>query len=132
MAACDTKGASLMKRQIAKLLGMAAIIMPLGVLQPAAADPVGGTQTRSSVVGALSSRSYTVRCWAHEITRVTVRGDGDTDLDVFVYDSYGTLITSGEGYSDDEVVTFSPHVTGEFTIVIVNYGRVYNRFRVTA
>ena len=62
-------------------------------------------------------------------SRVIVQGDGDTDLDLYIYDRHGNLIVADEDYTDYCVVDFLPYVTSEFTIHIVNRGSVYNRYR---
>jgi hypothetical protein len=59
---------------------------------------------------------------------ITVIGDGDTDLDLYVYDENGNLIEHDADYTDDCVVTFTPKWTGNFKIKIVNRGRVYNSY----
>lgn len=71
---------------------------------------------------------YTASFVANEIAEILVSGDGDTDLDLYVYDSNGNLIASDTDYSDDCYVCWVPKWTGRYTIRIVNRGPVYNRF----
>ena len=59
---------------------------------------------------------------------MTVVGDGDTDLDLYVYDQNGNLIDKDVDYTDNCVCTFVPRWTGLFVIKIVNRGSVYNRY----
>ena len=59
---------------------------------------------------------------------VAVSGDGDTDLDLYVYDENGNLITYDNSYGDDCLVSFTPRCTGVFIIKIKNLGRVYKRY----
>ncbi len=59
---------------------------------------------------------------------VAVSGDGDTDLDLYIYDENGNLITYDNSYGDDCLVSFTPRWTGVFIIKIKNLGRVYNRY----
>lgn len=59
---------------------------------------------------------------------VAVIGDGDTDLDLYVYDQNYNLIASDTDYTDRCYVSFTPAWTGRFYIKIVNRGNVYNRF----
>ena len=61
------------------------------ISQGAQADPVGGTKYGHDAVEAYSTGVYTVRCYGDELTRVVVDGDGDGDtgLDVYVYDENG-------------------------------------------
>lgn len=59
---------------------------------------------------------------------VVVSGDGDTDLDLYVYDENGRFIARDSDYSDDCIVTWVPRWTGNYTIRIVNRGSVWNDF----
>ena len=59
---------------------------------------------------------------------VVVKGDGDTDLDLYILDEYGNKITEDSDYSDECLARFTPRWTGRFTIVIVNRGYVYNEY----
>jgi hypothetical protein len=63
-----------------------------------------------------------------EVARVAVVGDGDTDLDLYVYDENGNEIVRDDDYTDRCVVQFNPRWTGRFIIKIVNRGSVYNRY----
>lgn len=83
--------------------------------------------------GSVSARSYTYydqKFWADEIAEVAVSGDGDTDLDLYVYDENGNLIASDTDYTDDCYVRFCPRWTGRFRIKIVNRGGVYNNYAI--
>lgn len=89
---------------------------------------VGGPKYASSYVYAGDTDVYNVSFRGGEIAIVTVIGDGDTDLDLYVYDNNGNLIASDTDYSDDCVCTWTPRWTGNFRIKIVNRGRVYNSY----
>lgn len=89
---------------------------------------VPGPQYDEDNVSAYGTVRYTIRFRGGEIARVVVSGDGDTDLDLYVYDENGNLITSDTDYTDQCVCTFSPRWTGPFIIKIVNRGRVYNHY----
>ena len=83
--------------------------------------------------GKVYGRSYTyydAKFWANEIAEVAVSGDGDTDLDLYVYDENGNLIASDTDYTDDCYVRFCPRWTGLFRIKIVNRGSVYNNYAI--
>lgn len=66
-----------------------------------------------------------------EIARVVVRGDGDTDLDLYIYDSYGNLVAKDDDGLDYCVATFRPSRTAYYTVVVRNLGSVYNRYTLT-
>ena len=59
-----------------------------------------------------------------------VVGDGDTDLDLYIYDQNGNQIASDTDYTDQCVCRWVPSWTGAFTIRIVNRGAVYNEFAI--
>jgi|TergutMp193P3_1026864.scaffolds.fasta_scaffold01008_9 hypothetical protein len=81
-------------------------------------------------VSAYSTIRYQLRFYANQWAEIMVSGDGDTDLDLYIYDTNGNLIAYDEGYTDDCYVRFIPRWTDYFTIVIKNLGRVYNQFQI--
>ena len=89
---------------------------------------VGGPKYARSSVNAGGSDVYDISFRGGEFAMVTVIGDGDTDLDLYVYDENGNLIDSDTDYSDNCICTWTPRWTGNFRIKIVNRGRVYNRY----
>ena len=89
---------------------------------------VGGPRTGYGRVYARDYSYYSVKFWANEIAEILVSGDGDTDLDLYVYDENGNLIASDTDYTDDCYVRFVPRWTGTFAVKIVNRGPVYNNY----
>lgn len=89
---------------------------------------VGGPKESVDVVYARSNDVFTVNFVGGRLAEVAVSGDGDTDLDLYVYDSNGNLIASDTDYSDDCYVKWYPKWTGRFTIKVVNNGGVANRY----
>jgi len=89
---------------------------------------VGGPIRRYDRVNGNSTDTWTIRFRGGEPAYVVVSGDGDTDLDLYVYDENGNLITSDTDGTDDCVVSFYPRWTGTFYIRIKNLGSVYNRY----
>ena len=75
-----------------------------------------------------SINTYYIDFYGNEYAEVAIVGDGDTDLDLFIYDENGNFIASGETYSDVEVVGFTPLWTGTFIVEVHNLGNVYNDF----
>ncbi len=72
---------------------------------------------------------YTLTFEAGVEARILVIGDGDTDLDLFIYDENGNLIDSDEDDTDRCVASVTPKWTGKFTVKIKNWGDVYNDYR---
>lgn len=91
---------------------------------------IGGPKYGEYKVAAYGSDKFTIKFWANERATVAVSGDGDTDLDLYVYDENGNLIASDDDYSDDCVVNWTPKWTGQFIIKVVNRGNVYNRYAI--
>ena len=58
----------------------------------------------------------------------TLHGDGDTDLDLFIYDSRGRLVVEGLSLDDHERLVFDAIPGEEYQIVVSNLGDVYNEF----
>lgn len=89
---------------------------------------INGPSRDYSSVNGNSYMDYTASFVANQLAEVLVSGDGDTDLDLYIYDSNGNLIAKDTDYSDDCYVRWVPAWTGRYTIRIVNRGPVFNRF----
>ena len=89
---------------------------------------VGGPKATKEIVLGKDVDSYKIKFWAKELAEVCVSGDGDTDLDLYVYDENGNLIESDTDYTDECVVRWVPAWTGTFIIKIVNRGALYNNY----
>jgi hypothetical protein len=63
--------------------------------------------------------------------RLVVEGDGDTDLDCYVYDRFGRLIGVDDDGTDVCVIGFENAGSGRVRIQIRNLGGVYNRYRLS-
>jgi hypothetical protein len=82
-------------------------------------------------VEAFSTVTYAFNFQANQLAQVYVSGDGDTDLDLYVYDQNGSLVAYDEDWSDECLVRWIPNRTGTFTVVIKNLGRVWNQYYIT-
>ena len=72
------------------------------------------------------------RVWAPAgQTRVTVDGDGDTDLDCWVYDRFGNQLGHDTDGTDLCIIGFRNPSSGNLTVRIRNLGGVYNDYRLT-
>jgi hypothetical protein len=63
-----------------------------------------------------------------KLAEVAVVGDGDTDLDLYVYDENGNFITSDTRSGDVCYVSWTPKWQGSFKVVVKNHGSVYNNY----
>jgi len=91
---------------------------------------LGGPRYQVDAVNAKSYLDYQLAFTAGRLAEIVLSGDGDTDLDLYVYDANGNLIAYSEDYSDDCYVSWVPAWTGSYTIRVANRGRVYNRFEI--
>lgn len=77
-------------------------------------------------VGPSEMRAHTVEFRGREPAVVYVSGDGDSDLDVFVYDAAGQLVASAVGPRDECVVRWTPDRLGVFRVEVRNVGGAAN------
>ncbi|MBA2340994.1 MAG: pre-peptidase C-terminal domain-containing protein [Pyrinomonadaceae bacterium] len=87
---------------------------------------VGGAKTTDTSVKPRGTDVFTVKFEGNAYSRVTVSGDGDTDLDLYVFDANNNLVGKDDDNSDDCIVEWTPKWTGLFTIKVVNRGNVEN------
>ena len=88
----------------------------------------GRNQTTTRVRAFGTDRFRPITFMKGEIASVILKGDGDTDLDLYVYDEYGTLVAKDDDYTDGCVAMWTPRRTAPFYIVVRNRGRVYNQY----
>lgn len=94
------------------------------------AGTVGGPKYQLSSVAAGGSDSYTAPFYGGQLAQVLLEGDGDTDVDVYVYDQFGNLVASDTDGSDTCLVRWYPRWTGPFLVRVVNRGYVSNRYAI--
>lgn len=104
-------------------------IKAVAQMRPDVRGSEGGPKRANTDVKAFGTDVITLRFKGGENAVVTISGDGDTDLDLFVYDENGTLIASDTGGSDNCRVRFFPKKNGIFKIKVKNLGNVYNHYQ---
>lgn len=93
---------------------------------------VGGPGHSNNRVLAHATNTYTsISFRAGEPARIWLVGDGDTDLDLYVYDQNGNRICASLGAWDREACAWTPRWTGPFTIRVRNLGGVWNAYTMT-
>ena len=107
-------------------------LVAIGTLIPALsfAGATNGAGRKNETVNANDTDTYVITFNGGEPAMVVVSGDGDTDLDLYVYDENGNLVASDTDYTDDCIVSWSPRWTGKFVIRVRNRGNVYNRYTI--
>lgn len=93
----------------------------------ASVSPVIAGVVRTGRVAAFSTDAWTLGAPGGS-SRVVVVGDGDTDLDCYVYNRFGTLIGVDDDSTDYCVVDVYQRTSGNLRIEIRNLGRVWNGY----
>jgi len=88
----------------------------------------GGPKKTVDTVKGLDTDTFRIKFNGGEIAKVAISGDGDTRLDLYIYDENGNLVTSQVGPGDDALASWLPKWTGVFVIKVVNRGLVSNRY----
>lgn len=89
---------------------------------------VGGSKyTVAKVMGGYTDIYY-VEFRGGELAEIALAGDGDTNLDIYVYDEYGNYIAADTGYTDTGYVSWYPRWTGSFRVEVRNNGMVFNQY----
>jgi hypothetical protein len=107
-----------MKKSLMSLVAMVVVTISSQVL----ADPVGGTKFEEGYLrpGAILTADLLVH--GGETTQLLVAGDGDGDLDCFVYDSDGDLVDSDTDGADACAVEVTPRKMSVYRFKVVNRG----------
>lgn len=88
---------------------------------------VGGAGSWVRDISARSSVSYQMRAEGGYLWNVIAAGDGDTDVDMEVFDQNGNLICRDIAPYTRASCSFTPAWTGTFTVRISNLGNVWTR-----
>lgn len=88
----------------------------------------GGPRSTRTVVRGGSTDQFRVTFIGGEPAAVGISGDGDSRLDLYVYDENGNNVCGQVGPGDDAVCRFHPRWTGPFIIRVVNRGMA-NEYR---
>lgn len=89
----------------------------------------GGPKGGSHIVGGERTHWFEMTFEGSESALIIVSGDGDTDLDLYVYDEFGNEVASDNDWTDQCLVSWTPIWTGKFTIKVVNRGGRANLYR---
>ena len=75
-----------------------------------------------------SSNTHRMRVRRGQNVRVVVEGEGDTNLDLFVYDPYGVEVSRDTRPDDSCVAYFRANAGGLYTMRVTNLGDVWNQY----
>ena len=125
--ACDNSPKALLQ-EAKELSGNNPAIVALANSVELSRGAVGGPKRVVEVVEPSDIDVYKVTFRGGEVARAAVSGDGDTRLDLYIYDENGNLVTSQVGPGDDCLASWVPKWSGVFIIKVVNRGRLPNRY----
>ena len=95
------------------------------------ASPADGTLRTTDVVSPNHYIEYRVYLLAGEPTRIAVRGDGQGDVDLYLFDENGHRIDYDNDYTDTCFASVTPAWSGNFTIRVVNAGSIPDQYTIT-
>jgi hypothetical protein len=90
----------------------------------------GQPKTHQDTVQPGATDVYRVVFSGGQLAEAGIAGDGDSDLDLLIYDDNDHLVCRSTGSSDREYCRWWPRWTGPFRIEIQNLGTVANLYRV--
>lgn len=96
--------------------------------QSAYAGAYGGIRSGYYRVPGGYTSTFRIPFRGGESAAVAIVGDGSTNLDLYIYDSYGNLVAWDEGWSDRCSASWYPTYSDTFTIMVVNRGLFYNDY----
>ncbi len=107
---------------------MATIAPGEGAALTPMAEKLTGPALTGGRVEAFGADRYVVVFEADESAIVTLNGDSNTRLDLYVYDEDGYVVASDVSGGPVSVARWTPKWTGKFVIKVVNRSAVFNRY----
>jgi len=87
-----------------------------------------GAVTGHSLLPPYESEKWYIPCYPGEASTIEIIGDGNTNLDIFVYDKCNTLVASDSNKSDKCSVTWIPKWKEKFQAEVVNMNDKNNNY----
>jgi hypothetical protein len=103
-------------RRAFTILGVLTLLTTLTF--PAVAGRVGGEVCKDDIVYAGTTDSYRITFRGGE--RATIQAKGDGDIDMYIYNSNGTLVGTDDGADNEPGLTWIPVRTQTYTVRIKN------------
>jgi len=91
---------------------------------------VGGPQMHASRLLSRSSHSYHFTFEGRKKASIAVLGDGETDLDMYIYDETGKLVGLSDTLWDNEMMYWRVEKATSYRVEVRNVGRVYNDYTI--
>lgn len=97
--------------------------------QPSDVVTTGAASSTANRVEANATSQHTMNFRSGQSVSIRLRGNGDTDLDLFIFGPTGNQVASDISLDDNEVVTFQARETGTHRIEVRNLGSARNQYR---
>lgn len=94
--------------------------------QSASRESVSGKGHWDARISARKKQSFHETYYGGRMAEASVAGDGDTDVDLYVFDENGNEVCRSVGSTDREYCQWTPARTARYEIVVGNFGHVYN------
>jgi len=117
-------------KTINKLMPCALLTLALAFNHATQAGAILGPKDTNERTRAFANDVYSITFRGGEAASVFVVGDHDTDLDVRIYDEFGTLVSADLDSSDVCLCRWYPKWTGAYRIEVRNLSSVYNRYSI--
>jgi hypothetical protein len=98
----------------------------LSATRAAGGSEKGPRRYRDVRVNANADVEYKVKFRQGEMAEAAVIGQGDTDVDLFIYDESGRLVASDVVVSDFCLCRWYPEKTQTYRVVVKNLGTKFN------
>lgn len=115
-----------MKKYMQYLMSVCFVAISSGAF----AGAVGGPKHARDTVSAKSTDTFVITFKAKEPAIISLKGDGSTDLDCFVFDNQDHLIVMDTDNTDVCFLHWRPAWTGKFRLLIRNNGDRDNEYSV--
>ncbi len=92
------------------------------VAKSGARGAVGGPKSGRTVVKGGFTDQFVMKFEGGEPAAVQISGDGDSSLDLYVYDENSNRVCAAVGRGDDAICRWNPKWSGPFTVRVVNRG----------
>ena len=107
---------------------LTAALTMVGILATGSVAVAAESEVRR--VPAFGTHTWNVQVFAGTPVHVTIDGDRDTDLDLYIYDQTGRLVAVDDDLTDYCIGRFTPRFNGTVRVEIRNLGRVYNEYEI--
>ena len=116
-------------KKVATMLVLA-IALTLNAIAPTYAGALGGRRYGDYTIRPFTTQTFQIAFRGGEYARVTVEGDGSTDLDLYITDQWGRQVDSDDDDTDYCLTQWYVSYSAVYTVKIVNRGSYFNSYSI--